>query len=61
MALPISTWALVAGLAASGLTILLSRAVLPTDWPPAVLWLGAWGTLFALQAGWWALFRRRAE
>ena len=59
-ALPISTWALVAGILAGGVTILLSRnAAIPTVMPPAVVWLGAWATLFVLQAGWWALTRKR--
>ena len=57
---PISTWALIAGVLAGGVTILLScTAAIPTEMPPAVVWLGTWATLFVLQAGWWALNRRR--
>jgi hypothetical protein len=56
--MPISTWALVAGLVAGGVTILSPRVIaLPV--PPAVLWLGTWASLLVLQAGWWALFGRR--
>jgi hypothetical protein len=57
MRLPISTWALIAGLAASGVTILSPRVIaLPV--PLTVLWLGTWAALFTLQAAGWALFRR---
>jgi hypothetical protein len=60
--LPISRWALVAGLLAGGVTILLVRAAaIPTATPPAVVWLGMWATLFVLQAAWWALSRKRTR
>lgn len=60
MAIPISTWALVAGLGAAATTALLLRdTTLSAQLPPAVLWLGAWATLFVIQAAWWALRRRR--
>ena len=60
MALPISTWALIAGLGAAAATVLLLRTTsLSTQVPPAVLWLGAWATLFVIQAGWWSLRRKR--
>ena len=62
MTLPISTWALIAGLGAAVATALLLRATaLSAQVPPAVLWLTAWATLFVIQAGWWALRRRRQQ
>jgi hypothetical protein len=59
----ISTWALIAGLGAGGVTILLSRTtnIIPADTPRPVVWLGAWATLLVLQAGWWALTRKRKQ
>jgi len=60
MAIPISTWALIAGLGAAGATALLLRATtLSAQVPPAVLWLAAWATLFVIQAAWWTLRRTR--
>jgi hypothetical protein len=59
MALPISTWALVAGVGASAVTILFGRGLLSPEVPQGVLWLGAWAALFAVQAASWALTRRR--
>jgi hypothetical protein len=60
MALPLSTWALIAGLGAAAATVLLLRTTsLSTRVPPAVLWLGAWATLFVIQAAWWVLRRKR--
>lgn len=58
MPLPISTWALIAGVVASAVTILFGRAVLNPDVPKAVFWLGAWGALFATQAASWMLSRK---
>jgi len=59
MTLPISTWALVAGLLAVVVTILLPRVTaVPAEIPPAVVWLAAWATLFVIQAAWWALRRK---
>jgi len=58
MAIPVSTWALVAGLAASAVTI-FGRALLSPDVPLSVLWLGAWAALFSAQAASWALSRKR--
>ena len=60
MKLPISTWALIAGLGAAGTTLVLSRVTpLSSQVPPAVLWLESWATLFVIQATWWALRRKR--
>ena len=60
MTLPISTWALIAGLGAAAITLVLLRVTtLSAQVPPAVLWLGAWATLFVIQAAWWALRRKR--
>jgi hypothetical protein len=62
MALPISTWALIAGLVASGTTIVLARTTtLSSEMPAAVLWLGTWAALFVVQAAWWALRRSRQQ
>ncbi len=60
MAIPISTWALVAGVAASAVTVLFGRTLLNPDVPQSVLWLGAWAALFAAQAASWAVIRKRA-
>ena len=57
MRLPIPTWALIAGLGASGITILASR-FLAVPGPLTVLWLGVWAALFILQFAYWALFGR---
>jgi hypothetical protein len=60
MSLPISTWALIAGLVAGAATIVLSRVTnLSAQLPPAVVWLGIWAALFVVQAAWWALRRKR--
>ncbi len=60
MAIPISTWALIAGLGAAVTTVVLLRVTtLSAQVPPAVLWLGIWATLFVIQATWWALRRKR--
>ena len=61
MAIPISTWALIAGVVASGVTILFGRAILNPDVPKAVLWLAAWGALFAAQAASWTFTRNRTS
>jgi hypothetical protein len=58
MRFPLSTWALIAGVGASGITILSPR-FLAFPMPLTVLWLGTWATLFMLQAVYWVLFRRR--
>jgi hypothetical protein len=59
MAIPISTWALVAGVVAGAVTILFGRTVFNPDVPQAVLWLGAWAALFVAQAASWALLSRK--
>ena len=60
MTLPIPTWALIAGLGAATITIVLAfTTVLPPDVPPAVVWLGTWAVLFVCQAAWWAFRRLR--
>jgi len=59
MAIPISTWALVAGVVAGVVTVLFGRAVIHPEVPVAVVWLGAWGALFLAQAVSWALLRKR--
>jgi hypothetical protein len=59
MALPISTWALIAGLLAGVVVILWPRT--SGEMPAAVVWLAAWAVLFVTQAvAWWALKRRRS-
>jgi hypothetical protein len=59
MAIPISTWALVAGVVAGAVTILFGRTLLNPEVPQSVLWLGAWGALFIAQAASWALLSRK--
>jgi hypothetical protein len=59
MAIPIATWALIAGLGAAGITVfLVLSTTLSQQAPPAVLWLAAWATLFSIQAAWWTLRRK---
>lgn len=58
MAIPIPTWALVSGVIASALTLLFGRALINPEVPMSVVWLGAWGALFAAQAASWALSRK---
>jgi hypothetical protein len=59
MAIPISTWALVAGGVAAAVTILFGRTMFNPDVPLAVLWLGAWAALFVAQAASWTILRKR--
>ncbi len=59
MAIPISTWALVAGVTSSAVTILFGRGLLSPDVPLTVFWLGAWAALFAAQAASWAVLSRK--
>ena len=58
MAIPLTTWTLVAGVVAAGITLLAPRALDPL--PPTVVWLSAWAVLMTVQAAWWALRRKRA-
>jgi len=58
MSLPISTWALIAGVVASAVTVIFSGTVLNPAVPKAVFWLGAWGASFAAQAASWMLLRK---
>ena len=60
MAIPISMWALVAGVGASA-ALIFGRAVFNPEVPTTVLWLAAWGALLAAQAASWALTRTRTS
>jgi hypothetical protein len=58
MAIPLSTWALVAGVA-SAVTVVFGRALFNPEVPGAIVSLFMWAALFATQAASWALSRKR--